>query len=182
MERLKGTREIHRNASRNLFEQLDVELEARNKIEVEVLIAQMKDRMKKIEIINEKILEKITNNDYSEEIEEQEEFNALYIRRITNSKSILAEKRREKDGPERATTFFDSDYTKLPPLQIPKFGGKLLEWTTFWSIFDASVHSKQRVSKIAKFSRLIDVLEGRAKKTSDSSIYNGTCYTYCVPI
>ncbi|KAK5981622.1 hypothetical protein GCK32_015268 [Trichostrongylus colubriformis] len=52
----------------------------------------------------------------------------------------------------------------LPPLQIPKFKGHIWEWDQFWGIFLTTVHT-QNISKIEKFTYLLDALQRPAKET-----------------
>ena len=52
---------------------------------------------------------------------------------------------------------------KLPKIELPKFGGNVLEWTSFFEQYNAIVHSNPSVkTNIAKFSYLISLLYGEA--------------------
>ena len=53
---------------------------------------------------------------------------------------------------------------KLPKLNIKKFDGDITEWSSFWDIFEASVHKRTDLEGIEKFTYLKGLLEGDALK------------------
>ena len=53
---------------------------------------------------------------------------------------------------------------KLPKLNLPVFGGDVLQWPSFWDQFEANVDSTD-LSVILKFSYLRTLLEGEPKRT-----------------
>ena len=56
---------------------------------------------------------------------------------------------------------------KLPKLELPKFGGDVLQFQTFWQQFTACIDSQEDVPDITKFNYLIGLLMGAAKSTLD---------------
>ena len=54
-----------------------------------------------------------------------------------------------------------SPEVKLPKINIPSFGGDILQWESFWDIFSATVHDTD-ISIVTKFSYLKSSLEGEA--------------------
>ena len=57
---------------------------------------------------------------------------------------------------------FSSSLPKLPKLQLPKFGGRVTEWSSFWDLYDSAIHSNSSISKVNKFNYLQTLLEGNA--------------------
>ena len=53
---------------------------------------------------------------------------------------------------------------KLPKLNIKKFDGDFTMWSSFWDIFNASVHKRTDLEGIEKFTYLKGLLEGDALK------------------
>ncbi|KAK6760889.1 hypothetical protein RB195_022091 [Necator americanus] len=53
---------------------------------------------------------------------------------------------------------------QIPPLQISKFRGNPWEWDQFWGIFNATIHDR-KISKIEKFTHLLEALQGPARDT-----------------
>ena len=51
---------------------------------------------------------------------------------------------------------------RLPKLQVPKFKGDPLNYTTFWDSFNSAIHSNDSLTKVDKFSYLKGLLEGPA--------------------
>ncbi len=56
---------------------------------------------------------------------------------------------------------------KLPKLDLPKFSGDLLKFTSFWQQFDSCIDSREDLSYIAKFNYLVGLLKGEAKRVLD---------------
>ena len=51
---------------------------------------------------------------------------------------------------------------KLPKLELKPIDGDIINWTQFWNQFNASIHSKNLISKIEKFSYLSSFLNESA--------------------
>ena len=51
---------------------------------------------------------------------------------------------------------------KLPKLTIQPYSGDLVDWTSFWDSFEASIHKSTSLSEIEKFSYLKSLLRGPA--------------------
>ena len=52
--------------------------------------------------------------------------------------------------------------SKLPQLTLPKFDGKLTEWTPFWERFNAEIDHNPDISDINRFDYLYGLLDGDA--------------------
>jgi hypothetical protein len=55
--------------------------------------------------------------------------------------------------------------SKLPKLELPKFSGKVTEWSSFWDLYNTAIHSNASVSKVNKFNYLFSLLEGNAARS-----------------
>lgn len=53
---------------------------------------------------------------------------------------------------------------KLPKLQLPKFGGRVTEWSSFWDSYDSAIHSNPNISKVNKLQSLLEGNAARAIK------------------
>ena len=65
---------------------------------------------------------------------------------------------------------------KLPRLELPKFGGDLTEWQSFWDKFTAMVDQTD-LAEISKFSYLQSLLTGEAKAVIDGFATTAKNYT-----
>ncbi|KAJ0183357.1 hypothetical protein K1T71_001333 [Dendrolimus kikuchii] len=54
--------------------------------------------------------------------------------------------------------------TKLPPIEIPKFGGDYKDWLSFHDLFESLVHKNPNLSKVNKCQYLKSSLYGDAEK------------------
>jgi hypothetical protein len=54
---------------------------------------------------------------------------------------------------------------RLPKLELPKFSGKVTEWSSFWDLYNTAIHSNTNVSKVNKFNYLFSLLEGNAARS-----------------
>ena len=56
-------------------------------------------------------------------------------------------------------------FPKLPKLELPKFTGKVTEWSAFWDLYNNAIHSNANMSKVKKFNYLFSLLEGNAARS-----------------
>ena len=54
---------------------------------------------------------------------------------------------------------------KLPKLELPKFSGKVTEWSSSWDLYNTAIHSNVNMSKVNKFNYLFSLLEGNAARS-----------------
>ena len=52
---------------------------------------------------------------------------------------------------------------KLPTIELPEFGGNILDWTAFWDFFSSTVHNNTEIPKVEKFKYLKSCLRSEAK-------------------
>ncbi len=48
--------------------------------------------------------------------------------------------------------------------QLPKFGGRVPEWSSYLDLYDSVIHSDSSISKVNKFNYLQTLLEGNMAK------------------
>ena len=71
----------------------------------------------------------------------------------------------QTDAASSASTTRESKLeVKLPKLELPKFGGEVIEFPSFWDRFQVSVHSTN-IPEVQKFVYLDSLLYGEAKNT-----------------
>ena len=57
-----------------------------------------------------------------------------------------------------------SFYHKLPKLDLPRFNGDIMSWTTFWDSFNTTIHTNPSLTNIQKFSYLRSQLSHSAEQ------------------
>lgn len=60
---------------------------------------------------------------------------------------------------------FHNNLTKLPKIQLKKFDGNILNWTSFWDTFKAVIHTREEMSLVEKYTYLKSLLTGPAEKS-----------------
>jgi hypothetical protein len=77
---------------------------------------------------------------------------------------------------------FMSSLQKLPKLELPKFGGQITEWNSYWDLYDSAIHSNPSISKVNKFNCLQSLLEGNAARAIKGLTLTGANYDAAVKI
>ena len=70
----------------------------------------------------------------------------------------------------------------LPKLTIPKFGGNVLEFSSFWDLFTASIDASLTLSPVQKFVYLKSLLYGEALKVIDGLPINNSTYSIAIKL
>ena len=119
--------------------------------------------------INKGILDKCNVETSEGEIDESE---AVSVR-ILECKQRISEVIKSADVTPTAilttptissTVSITSTKLKLPKLTLPRFRRDLTTWTTFWELYNSTMHDNNAISKVDKFSYLKSLLEGAAAK------------------
>ena len=75
-----------------------------------------------------------------------------------------------------------STLPKLPKLQLPKFSGKVTEWSSFWDLYNTAIHSNDSMSKVNKFNYLFSLLEGNAARSIKGITHTSANYDAAIQI
>ncbi|GFV81788.1 uncharacterized protein TNCV_1056771 [Trichonephila clavipes] len=136
----------------------------------EAFIEQLNDKECNLSLLNTLIEDRLSVDTITEDIEASEEIKekiifwktklSSKIRRI-NSDSI------QVDTVSRNIQLIDSNSFEcmninLPKLHINKYSGNYSEWLDFYNLFESSIHSNNRLSKVDKFNYLKSYLCGNA--------------------
>ena len=177
-EALKRTRSGHlgtitrtENSVKEILEKEPSTLTLLEISKIKCSLERCREQVSKIEELNERIINELTEGDtISEEIEtEKSRIDDNDLRIKTTIKALeMAEERIEQaaDAAPRQpqTVTEDSQQTstsglKLPKLSLPTFTGKYSEWTPFSDTFNSTVDSNRTLSNIQKLHYLKSLLK-----------------------
>ena len=111
----------------------------------------------------------VTVEDMALEIEESEGLSdetrkvVLMIEEVLATKQAIAAKANPQTSPDKPQQQYKTVRTKLPKLEVKRFGRGPCEWQEFWNYFESSVHNTEGLSDIDKFSYLRGMLHEPAK-------------------
>ncbi|XP_068213371.1 uncharacterized protein [Palaemon carinicauda] len=119
-------------------------------------------QMKTVHDLNEKILALTTEEDRMKEVEEQAEYEVVigeHWCKLINAITAISGNGSPGNPPTTPKT-----NVRLPKLDLPHFTGDVLEWNSFWELYNVSVHKRGDLELIQKFSYLQSLLTGNALK------------------
>lgn len=108
----------------------------------------------------------------SENEEYRSEFEELYFKTMASCDKIIksissnrtdGEQKDIQDNPPHSNTRSVSSAIKLAALEIPKFSGDYMEWSSYQDIFTALVHNDRMMDDVQKFFYLRSSLSGEAE-------------------
>ncbi|XP_036342451.1 uncharacterized protein LOC118751741 [Rhagoletis pomonella] len=106
------------------------------------------------------------------------EISSRHVPKMRHSSTI-----RHLAAEDQATSIIISQpKARLPPLQIPKFGGAYTEWPDFYSMFETMVGNDPELTKIEKFQHLRTSLKDSALDAIRSLEINDHNYDKAVGI
>lgn len=100
------------------------------------------------------------------------EFEELYFKTIASCdeivKSLLSnrndsEQKFMQNNPPHSNVQFASPAIKLAVLEIPKFSGDYMEWSSYHDVFTSLVHNSRLIDDVQKFFYLRSSLSGEAE-------------------
>ena len=74
-----------------------------------------------------------------------------------------------------------ASFARLPQLDLPRFGGEVREWTSFWEQFEAAVH-KTNLPDVMKFLYLRTLLHGDAARCIEGLNLTAAHYAHAVTL
>ena len=151
----------------------------------------IRNKEKIISELNDKIVEQISEEEIQEEIEEADRYafdiemaltKLAKIVRDNENSAFMSHTQLNPHAAEfmsqgnqnqpsvtqpftSASAFSNTSmYHKLPKLNLPTFGGDILEWQPFWDSFCAAVHENIALNDVQKFNYLKSQLYGEASQ------------------
>ena len=117
----------------------------------------------RIKSLDDEIIELIAEENVEEELLKSLEENDVFyevLRRVECCLGkVVVESAPSIASSSSVSSRSSSDVrVKLPKLELRKFDGTALNWQTFWDQFDSSIHSKESISDIDKFTYLRSLL------------------------
>ncbi|XP_068203609.1 uncharacterized protein [Palaemon carinicauda] len=119
-------------------------------------------QMKTVQNLKEKILALTTEEDRMNEVEEQAEYEVVigeHWYKLINAITAISGYGSPGNPPTTPKT-----HIRLPKLGLPHYNGDVLEWNSFWELYNVSVHQQGDLELIWKFSYLQSILTGVALK------------------
>ena len=144
--------------------------------ELEELILEYRTRAAACEEAHGRIADNIEDEHLEQAVEEAEDYmaerNTVLYQAVSKLASMPATSSSSKDDDDDARSIAsnasnssgngNSKDSKLPKLDLPRFGGDLLKWATFKESFVNHVHSNTSISAFSKFTHLLSLLDGDA--------------------
>ena len=123
------------------------------------LIYGLEDKIKKVKLIDEELLNLLEPKEYEVEYEKILKREGISFQVIARVERCLKQSTVENNfpfspRPSTTPTPVEEISCNLPKLVISPFDGNTLNWTTFWDQFESSIHSKRGISDIDKLSYL----------------------------
>ncbi|XP_068250372.1 uncharacterized protein [Palaemon carinicauda] len=119
-------------------------------------------QMKTVHDLNEKILALTTEEERMKEVEEQAKYEVVvgeHWYKLSNAITAISGSGSSANPPTTHKT-----NVRLPKLDLPHFTGDVLEWNSFWELYNVSVHQRGDLELIQKFSYLQSLLTADALK------------------
>ncbi|XP_068203691.1 uncharacterized protein [Palaemon carinicauda] len=119
-------------------------------------------QMKTVHDLNENILALTTEEERMKEVESQADYEVVigeHWYKLINAITAISGSGSSGNPPTTHKT-----NVRLPKLDLPHFTGDVLEWNSFWELYNMSVHQRGALELIQKFSYLQSLLTGDALK------------------
>ncbi|XP_071127721.1 uncharacterized protein [Mytilus edulis] len=82
----------------------------------------------------------------------------------------------------RASSSANSEYHKLPKLNLPIFTGDILDWQSFWDSYETAIHTNPTLSDAQKFNYLKSLLQSEALQTIAGFSMTNTNYDKAISL
>ena len=162
LEELKRSRVAARGWLKRAIVRLDRAISAQDTVELEFVISEFDNRLANLDSIQAKIELVLPDDEVEEDVAKASEARDEAIEcRIRAIRALRA--KTEAAAHEVGSISAQSQAVRLPKLELPKFSGDILEWSTFWDQFEASVDCSD-LPEVSKFVYLRSLLVGEARK------------------
>lgn len=159
-------RDSMRSRCRDLESSLQTAITNKQNNEIEVVLDQLIDKWKRIEEIDEIVLNELDEDEITKEITEQEEFREKATRIKVETRLILQQstvKTPNGSGPFPPPPPPPTPSVSLPKISLKVFTGtNPMEWSAWWGSYEALVHKSRLISDVEKFTYLIRFVDGPA--------------------
>ena len=82
----------------------------------------------------------------------------------------------------RSSSSANSEYHKLPKLNLPIFTGDILDWQSFWDSYETAIHTNPTLSDAQKFNYLKSLLQSEALQTIAGFSMTNTNYDKAISL
>ncbi|XP_068236971.1 uncharacterized protein [Palaemon carinicauda] len=137
-------------------------------------------QVKTVHDLNEKILALTTEEDRMKEVEEQAEYEVVigeHWYKLSNAITAIS----GSSSAGNPTPTHETN-VRLPKLDLPHFTGDVLEWTSFWELYNVSVHQCGDLELIQKFSYLQSLLAGDDLKLISGFKLEAANYSHAISL
>lgn len=95
-------------------------------------------------------------------ITDQNDITELYTYIVSHIESLIVidNNKTNSDADVNTSTFSqNSSQVRLPKINLPKFSGDLLTWSSFINLYDATIHNNHLLTNVTRFQYLLGTLE-----------------------
>ena len=172
--KLRGTRKVYlryiENSSKEVNDILEIFLSDFDTIiYLNTLKTSILNKIDKIKGLDKQLLSQLNEKDSEKELDQFLTREYKYLETITKIDLHLSKptKNAEPKKFPQDLSFQISETAKvcLPKLEIDKFDGDVINWSSFWDQFTSAIHENDSLSEINKFTYLKSFLCDSAKLT-----------------
>ena len=128
-----------------------------------------------MKVLDEDILNLLQQDEMETELEEilkrDDDLETLRVRVTVRVERLLEKEKRGRKSPSPVSnrvgtsvqSVVEDKRVKLPRLEIHKFDGNVLNWSTFWDRFTSSIDDATGINEVEKFNYLLGLLNENAK-------------------
>ena len=164
LERKKLTRAGHRSSTTKLLTKINDTLMASpvDRSRLSPLKLSLNEKLTVLKTLDDEIVDLVSEGDLAAEIEQADEYKGRIHEAIAQMDEELLTTRRSPGTVSSPATTPSSHKVKLPKISLPRFGGNLLKWPSFWDSYESAVHHSPDLTDIDKFNYLRSLLDGAA--------------------
>ena len=177
LDRLKKVRQGHRGVLTKLTREIEGLVESTkpepNQVSrLKIIYEQLEGKMKVFSNLDGEIVALCPEDDIEREIEDSESITAKIIEARRKIDTTLKENPRDRTHVLLPPVEDPGTRPRLPKLTLPKFRGKVTNWSAFWDSYKSAVHDNTSIPVVDKFNYLNSLLEGPAHRTIQGLILN----------
>ena len=124
-------------------------------------LSQLTTKLKTLDTVQAEIEGLLPTSEMEADVEEAFQFNQKASQVKIRVNSLLKCREQKVSKGEKGVVPQESG-AKLPKIELPRFGGNILEWCSFQEQFDAVIHNNPQIKPLTKFSYLRSLLHGDA--------------------